>query len=135
MQQAYDTRTYELAGIGERFIGLVIDSLIISVIGGIIGVSGNLWGGGILSFLLGLAYHWYFLTRQNGQTPGKMVMNIRVIKADGTAISDLDAVLRYAGYYLNTTLLMLGWVWALFDDSRQGLHDKLANTYVVKLNR
>jgi len=26
----------------------------------------------------------------------------------------------------------IGWAWALFDDSRQGWHDKIAETYVVK---
>jgi uncharacterized RDD family membrane protein YckC len=31
-------------------------------------------------------------------------------------------------------LLGIGWLWAFFDKDRQGLHDKLAGTYVVKAN-
>ena len=126
-------RTYELASIGERFLALVIDSMVVGFIGGIVGVGGNaLWGGGILGFILGAAYQWYFLTQQNGQTPGKMLMNIRVIKTNGTPISDTDAILRYVGYLINSPIIMLGWIWALMDNKNQGWHDKIAGTYVVK---
>lgn len=128
------TRTYELAGIGERFIALVIDSIATSIIVGLIGGSGSWWGGGLAGFLVGVGYQWYFLTRQNGQTPGKMLLNIRVIKVDGSKIEDADAVLRYIGYLINSPFIMLGWIWALFDDNRQGWHDKIAKTYVVKAN-
>lgn len=127
-------RTYELASIGERALALVIDSMIVSFVGGIIGVGGNaLWGGGVIGFILGAGYQWYFLTQQSGQTPGKMLMNIRVIKTNGTPISDTAAVLRYIGYLINSPILMLGWIWALFDSKNQGWHDKIAATYVVKV--
>lgn len=126
-------RTYELASLGDRFIALVIDSMIVSAVGGIVGVGGNaLWGGGVFSFILGAGFQWYFLTQQNGQTPGKMLMKIRVIKTDGTPISDADAILRYVGYLINSALAMLGWLWAAIDKKNQGWHDKIANTYVVK---
>jgi uncharacterized RDD family membrane protein YckC len=129
-----DTRTYELADVGTRVIALIIDSLILATLGGIIGAgSGFLLGGGFMGFLLGVAYQWYFLTQQNGQTLGKTIMNIRVIKTDGSKISDSDAVLRYIGYYINSAVLMLGWIWALASENNQGWHDMIANTYVVKV--
>lgn len=135
MQTPIDTRTYELADFGERFIALVIDSMIVGAIGGIFGIgSGFIFGSSLIGVVIGGAYQWYFLTRQNGQTLGKMLLNIRVIKTDGTPISDAEALARYLGYLINSPILMLGWLWALIDDSRQGLHDKLANTYVVKAN-
>ena len=59
-------------------------------------------------------------------------MGLRVIKTDGTQISDADAVLRYVGYLINSPILMMGWIWAAIDDSNQGWHDKIASTYVVK---
>jgi uncharacterized RDD family membrane protein YckC len=129
-----ETRTYQLADIGERFIAIIIDSLILGMVGGMIGAGGGhlFWGGGIMSFILGAGYQWYFLTRQNGQTPGKMVMNLRVVKTDGTPISDAEAVLRYVGYLINSPILMLGWIWALIDANNQGWHDKIASTYVIK---
>ena len=132
-----ETRTYQLADIGERFIALIIDSLILGMVGGMLGAGGGhlFWGGGIMSFILGAGYQWYFLTRQNGQTLGKMVMNLRVVKTDGTPISDAEAVLRYVGYLINSPILMLGWIWALLDANNQGWHDKIANTYDVKVDK
>jgi uncharacterized RDD family membrane protein YckC len=126
--------TYELADVGSRFVALVVDWFILGIIGG------ALWGagrgtGGAVGFIIGAIYYWYFWTRNNGQSPGKMVTNIRVVKANGTPISDADAIIRYIGYYIDSALLMLGWVWALFDPNRQGLHDKLVNTYVVKVDK
>ena len=129
-----ESRTYELADISERFIALLIDGIIVSIVGGVIGVGGAGFGGGsVLGFIVGVGYQWYFLTQQNGQTPGKMMMNLRVIKTDGTPISDAEAVLRYVGYYINN-IFMLGWIWALFDSNNQGWHDKIASTYVVKVS-
>lgn len=128
-----ETRTYELADIGERFIALIIDNILLSIVSGIVGVGAStFWGGGIFGFILGAAYQWYFLTQQNGQTPGKMIMGLRVIKTDGSVISDADAIMRYIGYLINSPFLALGWLWAFFDPNNQGWHDKIANTYVVK---
>jgi uncharacterized RDD family membrane protein YckC len=126
------SRTYELADVGERFIALIVDSLIVSFIGGLLGSNSGWWLGGTVGFLIGVGYQWYFLTRYEGQTLGKMMMSIRVIKVDGTPISDTDAVLRYIGYLINSPIFMLGWIWALFDSNHQGWHDKIAKTYVVK---
>jgi uncharacterized RDD family membrane protein YckC len=131
-----DTKVYELADIGERFIALVIDSFIVGAIGGTVGVGGGgLGGGGILGFIVGAGYQWYFLTQQNGQTLGKMLMNIRVIKTNGEPIADADAILRYIGYLINTPIIMLGWIWAFIDPNQQGWHDKLAETYVIKVEK
>jgi uncharacterized RDD family membrane protein YckC len=44
----------------------------------------------------------------------------------------MEAIIRYVGYILNTPFLFLGWILAFFDNTRQGFHDKIANTYVVK---
>lgn len=126
------TTSYELAGIGQRFIALIIDSIVFSIVGSIIGLNVDLIGGGFVSIVLGAAYQWYFLTRHNGQTVGKMLMNIRVIKVDGTEISDADAIMRYIGYLINSPILLLGWLWATWDNNRQGWHDKIARTYVVR---
>jgi uncharacterized RDD family membrane protein YckC len=126
----YETINFELADIERRFEALLIDALILSAISSLsfIGARGL---GLSLSFLIAPLYYWFFLTRNNGQTPGKKLMKIRVIKVNGTAISDADAVIRYIGYLVNN-FFFIGWAWALFDDKRQGWHDKIAETYVVK---
>lgn len=128
-----DTRTYELAGMTERVIAFIIDSAILGAIGGFIGFGTSfIWGSGFFGFIIGGAYQWYFLTRQDGQTIGKMMLGLKVVKEDGTPFADGEAIIRYLGYILNSAIFMLGWVWAFVDDKRQGLHDKIAHTYVVK---
>ena len=131
-----DEKVYELADIGERFIALIIDSFIVGALSGIIGAGGGnlLTGGSALGFLIGVGFQWYFLTQHTGQTPGKMVMNLRVVKVDGTPITDSDAVLRYIGYLINSAIIGIGWLWAFIDGNKQGWHDKLAKTYVVKVS-
>ncbi|MEP7291175.1 MAG: RDD family protein [Chloroflexota bacterium] len=124
---------YELASVGTRFIALVIDAIILGVIGWVVGlVLGNAGTGGFIGFLIGIAYQWYFLTQQNGQTPGKKMMGIRVIKVSGEPLQPADVIVRYIGYYINTAIIFLGWIWAFFDANSQGWHDKLAGTYVVQ---
>ncbi len=122
---------YELADIGTRFIALIIDSIILGVITGVL-FAGARTTGGVIGFIVGVAYHWYFLTQQNGQTPGKRIMGIRVIKVTGEPLQFADVLVRYIGYYINSVIIMLGWIWALMDKDRQGWHDKLAGTYVVR---
>lgn len=131
--QTIETSSYELADIGARFMALLIDGIILSVIGSVGFLTAREPGIGA-SFFIGLVYYWFFLTRNNGQTPGKALMKIRVIKVDGSPISDSDAVLRYVGYIVNSLCIGIGWLWALLDANQQGWHDKLAKTYVVKAN-
>jgi uncharacterized RDD family membrane protein YckC len=122
---------YELADLGTRFIALIIDSIILGIITGILTRPG-LAAGGFASFVVGIIYQWYFLTQQNGQTPGKRMMGIRVVKVNGEPLQAADVIVRYVGYFINTFVFMLGWIWAAFDSKSQGWHDKLAGTYVVK---
>jgi len=126
-----ETNTYELAGKGVRLIALIVDSIIFGIIGGIFGLNGDLRGGGVGSGAVATLYQGYFLTRHNGQTPGKMLMGIRVIKTDGAQLEGGDAVLRYLGYVIGAAVVFLGFIWAFFDKNNQGWHDKIANTYVV----
>lgn len=123
--------SYELADIGTRFIALVIDGIVLGLIGALLFGAGR-GTGGLIGLIIGAAYYWYFLTRQDGQTPGKRIMKIRVVKVDGSPIDDTTAVLRYLGYYISSAIFMLGWLLALVDENRQTLHDKIVSTYVVK---
>ena len=124
------TRPY--ASTVSRTFALFIDGFLVSLVVGALYRafdSPNLEG--VISFALGAAFQIYFLTRHHGQTPGKMLLDIRVVKVDGAPLTTKDAFLRYLGYALNGLALGLGWLWAFFDQDRQGWHDKLAKTYVV----
>ena len=65
-----------------------------------------------------------------GQTPGKVLMGVRVSRVTGKPLTIRRALLRYLGYLLSAIPLGLGFLWVLMDDRRQGWHDKLAGTYV-----
>lgn len=66
-----------------------------------------------------------------GQTPGKLLLGVRIARISGQPLTIRRALLRYVGYWLSAIPLGLGFLWVLVDDSRQGWHDKLAGTYVV----
>ena len=119
----------ELADLGQRFFATIVDGI---VIGFVTGALSRFGGAGVgFSFVISLAYAWYFLTRHNGQTPGKMLMKIRVVKKDGTRLDDSTAIVRYVGFYISG-IIVIGLLWAFWDEKKQGWHDKVANTLVVK---
>jgi uncharacterized RDD family membrane protein YckC len=76
-------------------------------------------------------YVYFYLRR--GQSFGKRFIGVRVVKTDGRPIDYQTALLRHIiGYPLSILFFGLGIVWMLWDGRRQGWHDKLARTVVVK---
>jgi len=66
-------------------------------------------------------------------TPGKMILNMKIVDAKtGEKPSTGQFVGRYFGYFVSMIPLMLGIIWVAFDKRKQGWHDKLAGTLVVK---
>lgn len=73
----------------------------------------------------------FWLSRQ--ATPGKMALSLRIVDADsGGALSMRQCVVRYLGYFVSSIPLCLGLIWVAFDRRKQGWHDKLAHTVVIK---
>jgi uncharacterized RDD family membrane protein YckC len=116
----------------QRFIALVIDNIVLYIVGLIIGtVLGTQELGFFVGFALGLVYQIYFLTQNNGQTPGKRIIGVRVVSSGGGGVSAVQAALRYVGYYINSFLCFVGWIWALFNEEQRGFHDLIAGTRVI----
>lgn len=66
-------------------------------------------------------------------TPGKMAISAKIVDAkSGNAPSTGQFIGRYFGYFLAGIPLGLGIFWVAFDDRKQGWHDKLAGTVVVR---
>lgn len=82
------------------------------------------WVGGLLSVLYFVGF-WAW----RGQTPGMMMLGIRIVRSDGSAIGLRKAALHYLG---TVVTLFTGYITIIWDRRKQGLHDKIADTYVVR---
>ena len=71
-----------------------------------------------------------------GQTLGKMALGIKVIKRNGQALGLGQAALReVVGKFVSFIALCLGFLWVAWDPKKQGWHDKIAGTEVIKVRR
>ncbi len=142
--------TLELAGLGSRFIALIVDSLIIGVIlllvtfGGL-GIASSIEGNETLyaifavlyivgSFLLLFGYFVLFEVKNNGQTPGKKAASVRVIREDGQPVNFAAASIRAIVFILlDITLFGLpGMICIIVSKKNQRIGDIAAGTLVVR---
>jgi uncharacterized RDD family membrane protein YckC len=133
------------AGFVTRLIAMAIDLALLSLVITTLTVLGQFVGRSLgvgtwtLRFialgttLFGAAlYVLYFvgLVVLGGQTLGKRLMGIRVLRTDGTRVRLKRSVIRYIGTWLSLPLFW-GYLWVLIDNRRQTFHDKLADTIVI----
>lgn len=134
-----------LADAGQRFLAYIIDSVLTGIVSNVIsGVLSFFYLGEtnddsyiytmlLLSLLLTLSYHALLPVAWDGQTVGKRALNIRIVRLNGEPITLWSMVLRNVfGYWLSGLVMWLGFLWILFDEQKQGWHDKIAGTVVVK---
>ena len=67
-------------------------------------------------------------------TLGKMALGLVVADENGNRISFLRALGRYFAKILSALILMIGYIMAGFTEKKQGLHDIICSTVVVKGN-
>jgi uncharacterized RDD family membrane protein YckC len=143
-QEGQDPSQLEYVGFWLRVWASIIDMVIIIAITlplllAIYGPrywSGRGWIAGpadfIVSYLLP-AIATIVLWRTWQATPGKLAISARIVDADtGLKPSVGQCIGRYLACILATIPLFLGIVWVAFDPRKQGWHDKLANTVVVR---
>jgi uncharacterized RDD family membrane protein YckC len=95
------------------------------LMGGFVGLFG-------LVFLAHLLYHVIFWSWRGG-TLGQLVLGIQVRReSDGRRIGLGRSVLRYVGWLISAWVLYIGLIWAAFDRRKQGWHDKIAGTLVIR---
>ncbi len=134
------------AGFWVRFLAFVLDAIILGVISAaltpIVGSQVTITGStytinytaNAYSALIGLVY-FVGLWSWRGQTIGMIPFGMQVVGvADGKKIDPLRAILRYVGFIIAAIPLLLGLVWAAFDARKQGWHDKIAGTVVIRPN-
>lgn len=122
-----------LAGFWIRFAGALIDGLLLSIVltvlGGVLGEPHTL-----VALALACAYFTYLHSTRAGQTVGQLIVGIRLLNArDGGEVSVGAALVRWAMSHVSSLVLVLGYLWMLWDPYRQTWHDKVAGTYVVRV--
>lgn len=74
---------------------------------------------------------WFWVTK--GQTPGKMAIGARVVDVEtGANLTIFKSIVRYLAYFLSGFALCIGCIWIVFDRKKQGWHDHIAGTVVVR---
>lgn len=81
------------------------------------------------------ALYFTFFVGVKGQTPGKMILGLKVVPADNGIMTFGTAFLRWVGYIVSSLFFYLGFFWIAFDFRKQGWHDKIAGTLVVRENK
>jgi uncharacterized RDD family membrane protein YckC len=141
-----DKADLDLAGVGQRLASYLVDVVVLSIIyialiflfG--VGIEDEAIAGEFsttfyavyaLMAAIGIGYFTYFFGK--GQTPGMKLVEIKVIRTDGVEpIGYKKGFFRWVGMEISGMVLFLGYIWILIDKKRQGWHDKIAGTYVVK---
>lgn len=135
---------YEYAGFWIRSMAATIDGVIMFVLTApmLIMAYGSGYIGddiivhGPLEFFLSwilpfVGSVWFWMKK--GATPGKMACSLQVVDAKtGNLVSVKTGIVRYVGYFVSAIVLGIGYLMIAFDSKKQGLHDKMAGTVVVR---
>lgn len=149
-------QNFTFAGVGNRFVAQIIDGLILGFVISLIVIP--IFGIGIFSgsmknfdeeavaAMVGLAlipiilisiaapilYEAFMLSSAKQATLGKMVMKIKVVDEQGLRLSFGSALGRSLIKYVTSNLCILLWLWPLFNNTEQALHDLVVKGYVIR---
>jgi len=139
-----DTDEVEYAGFWARLGAFLIDTVLLMVI--ILPLlmafygEGYLEGDTVIHGPMDFMISWvapavvtiaFWIIKQ--ATPGKMALRLRIVDArTGAAPGTGQCIGRYFAYFVSMIPLFLGILWVAFDSRKQGWHDKLAGTVVVR---
>jgi len=145
-----ETLTQDYAGFWIRLGASLIDSILMLVVlipialmffgpedlQALESAEGNPASLGILGFFLNYilpAVAVILFWAYKSATPGKMLLGLKIVDAKTNENMSLgQMVIRYVGYYPSMLVVGLGFIWAAFDSKKQGWHDKLAGTVVIR---
>ena len=136
--------TLNFAGFWIRFLAWAIDEallwgilILLAIPFGILTLFGDesnpLWFIIAISWFVLREFYFIYFHCKTGQTIGKKMLNLKVIKENGASLSWTDAFVRWLLYKISSAVLFLGLFWIGIDGKKQGWHDKVAKTYVIKI--
>ncbi|MBT1698703.1 RDD family protein [Fulvivirgaceae bacterium PWU4] len=122
----------QYAGFGIRFGAYIIDFVLLFVVNFVIGLALAQVPllGSLISLVIGVCYFGYMESSDGQATLGKMAVGIKVGDENGGPITFMNALGRYLGKIVSALLLCIGFLMVAWDEKKQGLHDKMAGTYV-----
>jgi uncharacterized RDD family membrane protein YckC len=135
--------TNRYAGFFRRFIAFIIDALVLRMIlivllGYWSDVDVDMFSFGNLfnrnTIIVELIIMIYFVLCESSSwqaTLGKKLLGIKVVTEGYGRPTVRTAAIRYVAKYLSD-IFLLGFIWVIFDDKKQGWHDKIAATYVIR---
>jgi uncharacterized RDD family membrane protein YckC len=147
--QAVGARHY--GGFWIRLVARLIDAILINIIffivripfgitmfGPAIGVNPRVAAAALSAMLLvtlmsvvAAACYEIFFIAARGATLGKMILGLKVVRADGSKVSLGVSVGRYFAQLISSITLGIGYIMAGFDDQKRTLHDRICDTRVI----
>ena len=131
-QQLGFSEDTQYAGFLIRLGAAIIDSLITGIPAAIITSFTDVPA---LGTVLSVVYYVMF-TYAKGQTPGKMMLGLHVVDANGGKPNLKQVLLREViGKAIAALALLIGYLWIIWDPRKRGWHDYIAGTFVIKRER
>jgi uncharacterized RDD family membrane protein YckC len=120
------------AGFWIRVLAFLVDLVVIAL-------ASNLLAGWLhtdaqtVGLLFGLVYFSFCFSKfGHGATLGYRLFGLQVVGSDGNSIGLLHALARTLSLPISFSFLYLGVIWVAFDPRKQGWHDKLARTFILR---
>ena len=129
------------AGFWRRFAAWILDGLLLSIVtlpftlqvgGDAAAEAARTSVAGTISTVVGWLYYALMESSAKQATVGKMALGIIVTDLEGRRIGFGRATGRYFAKILSALILGIGFLMAAFTERKQGLHDMVASTLVVK---
>jgi uncharacterized RDD family membrane protein YckC len=117
--------TYPRAGFWDRMGAGFLDVVLVCIAGAVVGP---------FAPLVALAYFAGMWTWKQ-TTIGGIVLGLKVARLDGQPVTFAVALVRGLAAGFSIFVLFLGFLWIAWDKDKQGWHDKIAGTVVLKLPR
>jgi uncharacterized RDD family membrane protein YckC len=136
------TAMVPVAGLSERRWAGILDAFFVSLTGaGFLALFHSL-GGEILlakmdalvyvtAFYLFYALYFFIFTTLAAATPGMQLCGLTVVRLDGSLPETRQLLWRSFGYLLSGATLLLGFVWALWDEDHFTWQDRMSHTYLT----
>ena len=121
----------EYGSFWARVAAAIIDAIILSFATAILLGAANI-AGGLASLFLPWIYEAAMVSSKKQATVGKIVLGLIVTDTTGRPISFARATGRHFAKYLSALILGIGFLMVAFTDRKQGLHDMIADTLVLK---